>query len=73
MLGVAEVSKLAHARGCVLNIMLLDEGSFYWIENSFFVSKPFECLDELVHFIYKLPNIFHLEAQSGPLATGTAS
>jgi hypothetical protein len=63
VMGVAEVSKLAHTRGCVLNIMLLDEGPFYWIENSFFISKPFECLDELVHFIHAVPHLFHPETQ----------
>lgn len=52
---LSEVSKLAHVRGCVLQIAGCDGALLYWIENAIFVSKPFDCLENLVDLLLHLP------------------
>ncbi|WP_143467619.1 hypothetical protein [Leptolyngbya ohadii] len=54
-MGVTEVSKLAFTRGCVLQMTCCNDALLYWIENSFFISKPFEQLEELIELICRLP------------------
>lgn len=54
-MGAAEISKLAFSRGCSLNMSGQDDVLLYWIENTIFVSKPFEQLEELVDLILRLP------------------
>jgi hypothetical protein len=53
---INEIFRLAQTRGCVLKIMMYDGALFYWVENQHFISKPYQQLDELNHFILSLPN-----------------
>lgn len=50
-----EAFKLAHDHGYTLKVMLADEQCFYWLENHYFIGKPFECLEELLKFLQKMP------------------
>lgn len=49
------VSQLANAKGCNLRILRSDNESIYWIENRYFIGRPYNCLEELVQFIQHLP------------------
>ncbi|MBW4658374.1 MAG: hypothetical protein KME15_06850 [Drouetiella hepatica Uher 2000/2452] len=53
---LATAARLAKAKGCVLRVMQTDEDLLYWIENSCFIGRPYECLNELVQFIQILPS-----------------
>ena len=59
---VLQASELADARGCLLKTLSTDHQWLYWVENAWFISKPFESLDELILLILKLP----LRLQSDP-------
>lgn len=50
----AEVSRMAYERGCKLNAIFTDTTSLYWVENAYFIGRPFSNLDELVLFLMKL-------------------
>ncbi|HEY9625900.1 MAG TPA: hypothetical protein V6C84_01235 [Coleofasciculaceae cyanobacterium] len=52
---LATATSLAQAKGCDLKVMQADERLFYWIENSWFVGRPYECLNDLIQFIQVLP------------------
>lgn len=54
---VNEVSRLAYERGCRLNAMFTDTTSLYWVENSYFIGRPFSNLDDLVLFLRQLPSV----------------
>lgn len=51
-----ELSQLATRKGCVLKTMLADCVTFYWIENSYFIGKPFHSLEELMKQLHMLPD-----------------
>jgi len=53
---LATAASLAQTKGCVLRVMQADEDLLYWIENSCFIGRPYECLHELIQFIQILPN-----------------
>ncbi len=50
-----DVAKLAQAKGCTLKMQNADDAPFYWVENGYFISRPFCRLIELKRFIQKLP------------------
>lgn len=54
-MSTVEVSKLAQDRGCILKVLPSDENPLYWVENQFFIGRPFRRLDDLVKFICLLP------------------
>jgi hypothetical protein len=49
------VAKLAQDKGCTLKMQTADDAPFYWVENGYFISRPFCRLTELKRFIQKLP------------------
>lgn len=51
----AFVSQLAQERGCILRIILGEDMPLYWIENQYFIGKPFRSLEDLASFIQRLP------------------
>jgi hypothetical protein len=53
-----EVEKLAQSKGCTLKAIEpeANTSSLYWVENSYFIGKPYACLAELARFIHKLPS-----------------
>ncbi len=53
---LATAASLAKAKGCVLKVMQVDEDLLYWIENSCFIGRPYECLNELIQFLHILPS-----------------
>lgn len=50
-----EVSRLAQNKGCVLQITLSSDSCLYWIENPYFIGRPYRCLEDLVCFLTQLP------------------
>ena len=50
-----DVAKLAQDKGCTLKMQNADDAPFYWVENGYFISRPFCRLTELKRFIQKLP------------------
>ncbi|HEY9640371.1 MAG TPA: hypothetical protein V6C57_07800 [Coleofasciculaceae cyanobacterium] len=50
-----EVEKLAQAKGCTLKAIEADKSPLYWVENHYFIGKPYACLAELAQFIQWLP------------------
>ena len=42
-----DVAKLAQDKGCTLKMQNADDAPFYWVENGYFISRPFCRLTEL--------------------------
>lgn len=55
-MSVTEVCKLAHTKGCSLQMIACDGVLLYWVENAIFISKPFDRLEELVELVLCLPS-----------------
>jgi hypothetical protein len=49
------VFNLALGRGCVLKTATIQDETVYWVENLYFTSEPYNCLEDLVAFLHTLP------------------
>jgi hypothetical protein len=49
------VTQLAECKGCTLKMQTAEASTLYWVENSYFISRPFSRLTELAQFIQRLP------------------
>ncbi|NJR64480.1 MAG: hypothetical protein HC772_02790 [Leptolyngbyaceae cyanobacterium CRU_2_3] len=52
---IPEIAKLAQSKGCTLRAIATEESLLYWVENHYFIGKPYVCLAELTQFIQRLP------------------
>lgn len=50
-----DIAQLAADRGCTLKMMRIDDAALYWVENCFFIGKPYAQLDDLTAVLLKLP------------------
>jgi hypothetical protein len=59
-----DVAQLAQDKGCTLKMQNADDDPLYWVENGYFISRPFCRLTELEQFIQKLPVFQAYEASA---------
>ncbi|MBD3880145.1 hypothetical protein IFO70_00085 [Phormidium tenue FACHB-886] len=50
-----DVAHLAQDKGCTFRMQTAEGAPLYWVENSYFISRPFSRLNELAQFVQKLP------------------
>lgn len=50
-----DVAHLAQNKGCTFKMQTAEGTSLYWVENGYFISRPFSRLTELAQFVQKLP------------------
>jgi hypothetical protein len=49
------IFNLALGRGYLLKSTTIEGETIYWVENLYFTSEPYDCLEELVSFLHTLP------------------
>jgi hypothetical protein len=59
-----DVAQLAQDKGCTLKMQHADDAPLYWVENGYFISRPFCRLAELEQFIRKLPVFMACESSA---------
>lgn len=52
---ISDISRLAEDRGCILKISMMGDQLMYWVENHYFIGRPYSQMDDLVEFIETLP------------------
>ncbi|MEP0871945.1 hypothetical protein NDA01_19190 [Trichocoleus desertorum AS-A10] len=52
---------LALGRGYLLKTATIQDETIYWVENLYFTSEPYSCLEDLVSFLHTLPLLPHSE------------
>jgi len=55
------VFNLALGRGYLLKAATIQNETIYWVENLYFTSEPYTCLEDLVLFLHTLPLLPHSE------------
>jgi hypothetical protein len=50
-----KIFNLALGRGYLLKSTMIKDETIYWVENLYFTSEPYSCLEDLVSFLHTLP------------------
>lgn len=51
---ILDLSRLAEDRDCILKISLMGDQLIYWVENRYFIGRPYSQMNDLVEFIETL-------------------